>query len=245
MKWTLGALLVALICTSVQAELITERPEIAHRKWYLTVVYSGDWSETDRALKQAVDQHPVLTKLRDQVVFNEYTNDSALIKDTVWKEYLGNARPAFLLQSQHRSDGTGHVVFFGAGEVLGDIDTLVEQCTAAVKAYAERAKEKGQRRPWRPFICPDGRCPTPGPQPRPNPKTPPEKDPPPPPKADPLVPDSDPLAPDLGPDLKAPGVDLSLNTKSTDDPVGFSALWLLLPLAAGAAGVYHELKRNG
>jgi hypothetical protein len=188
----LAALVIAIAASGAAAQEFQERvidlPKTVG-KWHLTAVYfSLDTpSVADRRLQESLRNHPGLRSLQSQVVVHEYDNSTPLIRTNEWATYLGNLRPALLLQAPHDTDGGGNVVYFASGRHLQTGDRLARSLRFALDNYrrvngyttcandgcpcdvcdcldcndqCDCVTKLGQRR-----VCP--RCPSPTPSPEP------------------------------------------------------------------------------
>jgi hypothetical protein len=157
MKNLLLTMVLVAISSTAAAEQVVTLPETSH-KWFLTACFSSKTSPTDQdlALAYALRTNPSLKTLVSQVIYTRWDNDDPLLSQSDWQGYLGDQRPAILLQTPSYRNGTSKVVYFAAGDNL-NVDTLVQEISSALSQY--------QAENPRGFNCP--RCPAPVPQPEP------------------------------------------------------------------------------
>jgi hypothetical protein len=239
------ALAALLVVSTAAAQEFQERVidlPTTEGKWHLTAVYFNldTPTEADRALKESLQNHPGLQHLQKQVIVHEYDNRTPLVRTNEWATYLGNLRPALLLQAPHDQNGAGNVVYFASGRHLQTGDRLAKSLRYALNnyrtehGYTHCSNEKcpcdqcdcdpcecdelvGQGR-----RCP--RCPAPRPTPEPQPVSPapaPQPAPQPVPQTVPDLPDE------------------------LTEADRYVPLWAVaIPFIGAAAGLYVALKRD-
>ena len=223
-----AVLALSLFFGQVSAEEIFDRPDLASGKFYLTCVYSDPLDAKSVDLQSWVRSDDGLAHLKSQCVFNEFLESTALIKNTQWSRFLGNDYPVLLLQSSHASDSTANVVFFVKGANLAVGEELKRDIDHAIKQYASRSGLNEQifprLRPRRP-VCPGPDCP--------NPRQPVQPEPAP-------IPETVPT-PEVAP---IPETVPSVAPEDSDEDGGFPLWMLLVPVVAGGAGAYFQLKKD-
>jgi len=230
MKHLLCALAVLLAMASLAtAQKTDERPEYAGM-YHLTVVYNSPMTTTDSVLHNFMRTNPIMKQLTQQTVYNEYTNDRRIISNTMWRDYLGAARPAVLLQGPTQSNGRADVIFYALGNQVDCSKNFTDVLRSALKEYVQRSKVPTDARgQWNPR-CPDGRCPL-----VPGPKTPPPPPTTPPPAVTPIIP---------------PSIDIDVDLDRADPPPEPAdegtpiLLYLIVGGLAGAAGLYASQKKS-
>lgn len=206
------SLLVLLALFWVAAAQAQELPEYKG-KLYVTAVYSANFTPDDAALARFLREDPRMNAFCQRVVFNEFNDNTRLIKETSWAARLGTERPALLIQSSHDTAGQADVLFYAKGKQVYD-GTYLRAIDHALKAYAQHVESKSQR-PFRP-ICPGPDCPQPQP-PAPTPA--------------PAVPQ--PLVPTVLPELQPTPVPV---VPEINDESGLPLLLLILAGLGGAGG---------
>ena len=144
-------------------------------RWFLTAIYDTGYTPQDLEIQRFVRTDPTMQSLVRQTIFNEWNRNTPILRDTDWRHYLGNARPAILLQTQSNKDGKSAVIYYNAGDTLRPGKKLAQEIANSIRAYVRD--------------CPDGSCPW-NPRPRPTPEPSPEPSPEPTPA--PLVPTIEP-----------------------------------------------------
>jgi hypothetical protein len=232
MKQILCSLAVLLTtAAAATAQQTDERPEYS-RMYNLTVVYGSPMTKLDTMLHAFMREDAIMKQLVAQTVYNEYTNDRKLIANTAWKDYLGGARPAILLQGPALPNGKADVIFFAMGDQVECSSEFTNKLHTALMAYIQLRKlPAAERDQWTPR-CPDGGCPLPR-QPR-NPPPPPATPPP-------IVP----------PAVIPPSIDIDVNQPDEPDEEEEEEeegtpliLFVLTGLAAAAAGMYASQKKQ-
>lgn len=219
------SLVLLTACAAARAERVVDLPEYDGR-FYLTVIY--DDSEQSGKLHDFV-RTARFTQFRDQCVYNEYTDQTALIKSTAWKTFLGPNRPAVLLQAAQDRNGKAKIVFYASGENLPIGNDLYVYLQNNLNSYVA-AHNEGKAEQWV-RQCPNGRCWPRQPQPTPEPPTPPVVIPP----VEPITP-TVPVVPEI-PQLEAP------EEVADDDGIPVIPL-LLLIFGASAFGIYTATRKG-
>jgi len=206
---------------AVRAERVVNLPEY-DGKFYLTVIYDSPMTEKSQELHQFV-RTPQFQTFSNQCIFNEYTDQTRIIKDTKWQKFLGTTRPAMLLQAAADAKGHAKIVFFAAGTQLPLDRTLWETLDTNIKGYVNAVNEGSVEQWSRP--CPDGRCKPRPPEPEPEPE--------PAPIIQPIIPTIPiiPVIPEVVP-------------KEEEDDGGIPLIGLIAVAAAGLYGAYSQLKKE-
>lgn len=240
MKWILALVAVFVAASTAVAQPVADFPDISG-KCYLTVVYNDYSTPLEKQLKTALyNPGHQLFSLREQCVFNEWSNGDEVVQKTDWAIYLGDKRPVLLLQGKAESDDSADIIFVASGSELHNLDRVVANIGLALKHYQQwLALPTGQRGRWQP----QQRCDPEGCFPRGQrgidirqqqqtdvPKR----------KVEPITK----VVVDL------PSVDIDVDTGPGEEPTdedednGFP-LWLLIfPIAGGAAGIASHLRNQ-
>jgi hypothetical protein len=204
-------------------------PETSKR-FYLTVVYSYPRSERCQELEAFLKTSPSMQSLISQVIFHDWDDTDRIVQTTAWKAFLGNERPALLLQAPPDGDGRSDVVYFNKGESLPVGYKLVRQLAAAIDDYKPELEQR----------CPGGKCPTirPRPTPAPAPSVPSAPDVNPEEPLKPTVP-LEPETPVVPPEVVVP------EEEPKEEGSYIPLLLLLFPAVATGYGIYQAIQKEG
>jgi len=138
---------------------VDDLPETSGQ-FYLTVVYGVPQTERGKQLEAFLKGSPIMQELIEQVNYNVWTDASKEIRETAWGTFLGEGRPAVILQSPVGEDDRSDIIYFQKGEALPIGLDLIDEMRVALQQYEGIYAHR----------CPGQRCPVV--RPTPKPKTP-------------------------------------------------------------------------
>lgn len=213
------------VATALRAEEVPQDqlPNFAS-KYFLTLIVSGSNTQLDTDVERLIATDPNLMALYPQLITTKWSlTDSPWVYQTDWRFYLQNLpAPIVILQPPPNGAGRAQTIFVAAGgNITLEPGKLADQLLEAADKYikslpAQPAVEAPPTPPAEQLLPRRG---------QPNPS-------------------AGPTPPAGKPVIEVPKPLIQTLTKPTDDetkpksPTGFPIVLLLVPLAAGAYGVY-------
>lgn len=145
-KRALILMTLCLLAGSTYGQTVQERvinlPEISNQ-YVTTIVYGSPLTPKDNELYAAFRNNPTLQKIAQQTILNEWTTNDKFVQKSDWATYLGNQRPAVLIQRPSDQNGRSQPVFFASGKDL-NVQLLPHQIVQRLSEDCPRCPQPNQ-----------------------------------------------------------------------------------------------------